>query len=180
MGKAKRKKRPATEQRFGPTPEQLGHGRYDSVTVRTERAAAVAFRRIAMIDTLKDQGVLSDTEHKALAYYRDQAQMAERSPLKSCLDQSKGSGDTLALPAAITSAIIATARIERDMGQLADIARAIAVDDKSISQWCIDKHGGRERYNSAGKFVAMVPIAEKRVIDIARLELKMAAHRIVA
>ena len=75
--------------------------------------------------------------------------------------------------------MLETGRIERDLGQLVDIARAVAVDDKSLSQWCIDKHGGRERYDGNGRFVAIVPICEKRHMEIARLELRMAARRIV-
>jgi hypothetical protein len=75
--------------------------------------------------------------------------------------------------------MIETGRLERDLGSLWELARKVAVDDMTIARWCIDKFGGRERYDAKGRFVAVVPIAEKRHKALARLELKMAARRIM-
>lgn len=174
MGKAtnaKRKAKTKTPTRVGPTVEQSQHGEYVS--------AGMAHRRVPMIDTLLTRGHITDKEYVALAHYRDQAHLAERSPTKSCLDQRVGGQGPDALPAVVISAMIETGRIERDLGQLLDIARAVAVEDKSLSQWCIEKYGSRERYNGKGEFVAIVPICERRHMDTARLELRMAARRIV-
>lgn len=179
MARARRKsKKPlaAIAKGLGPTPEQASHGHYVSVFVQGEKK----YRRIPIIDQMLDRGDLLDREHRALSFYREQAQLAERSPVKSCLDDSKGGGTGgLTLSAAITSAIITTARIERDLGSLLDIARAVAVDDKSLSQWCVAKHGGRERYNDKGVFIAMVPVSEKINMHAAKLELRHAAARII-
>lgn len=158
--------------RIAPTTEAQRHGDYVS--------AGMAYRRVPVIDTMLTRKQITDREYTALAFYRDQASLAERSPVKSCLDRGVGGDRDIPAPAVITSAILTTARIERDLGSLAPIARAIAVDDKSLTQWCVEKFGGRERYDGKGGFVAIVPINEKRHVDMARMELRMAAQRIVA
>ena len=170
MGKAKKRKafkRRATE-RDDVTDERRQHNHFASV--------GMARRVIPVIDTLVSHGIITEREYRALAHYRDQASLADRSPVKSCIDDSPSAGDRPGV--AITSAIIETAKIERDLGELRSIARAVAVDDKSLTQWCIDKHGGRERINARGETVAIVPIGEKRHVAMARMELRMAARRI--
>ena len=153
-----------------PTEEAEQHGTFVSAGMR--------FRRVPVIETMLERKQLTHEEYRRLAHYRDQASLAERSPVKSCLDQGTGGSGDIGPTAAITSAILTTARIERDLGSLADIARAVAVEDKSLSQWCVDKFGGRERYGPGGKFVAVVPIREKEHMKIAAMEIRMAAHRI--
>lgn len=173
MAKRKPKPKPITKPEIEPVAEHLNHGQYARVIIPSE---GVRWRRVPVIDVLLKAKLLTDREYEMLAYYRDQACLAEKSPVRSCCDNSPrgGSGPGVA----ILSAAIETGRIERDLGALRDIARAIAVDDRSLAQWCIDKHGGRERYNDKGKFVAVVPINEKRHMALARMELRMAAHRI--
>jgi hypothetical protein len=148
----------------------MKHGEFTSV--------GMAYRRIPVIETLFQKDLLNEREYRALAHYRDQVALAERTPIKSCLDDSQGGGGDIPMSAAITSALLATAWIERNLGSLAPIARAIAVEDKTLAQWCIDQHGGRERYDGKGKFIAIVPVAEKNSLRMALLELKFAAHRI--
>lgn len=168
MGKAtKRKIKP--DNRIPPTPEQSARGEYTSV--------GMAYRKTPVIDTMLARDQITPQEHQLLAYYRDQASLADASPLKSCIDFSVKGGD-MGPSAAITSALLETARIERDMGQLWPLARAVAVDDITIAQWCIDKTGGREKY-AAGKCIAIVPIGEERAVKLAVMELRMAARRIV-
>lgn len=150
------------------TPERAGRAEFVS--------AGMARKLVPPIDTMRNQGLLSDSEWSALSYYRDQASLADRSPVKSCCDDTPSGGNGPGVT--IISAAIETGRIERDLGALRDIARAVAVDDKSLAQWCIDKHGGRERYGKDGVFVAVVPVNEKRHVQMARMELRMAAHRI--
>lgn len=169
MARRGRKAKRMDIQREDVTPERAARSRFVS--------AGMARRALPVIDTLHEQGQLTDAEYSALAYYRDQASLADRSPVRSCCDTSPSSGNGPGV--AILSAMLETGRIERDLGQLADIARAVAVDDVSLAQWCIDKFGGRERYDGKGRFVAIVPICEKRHMETARMELRMAAHRIV-
>lgn len=166
----KRKQGKAKPDRDDVTAERRQHNEFVSM--------GMARRVKPPIVSLHEAGKLSNAEFSALAYYRDQASLADRSPVRCGIDfsvRSEGNGPG----AAITSALIETGRMERDMGQLWDIARAVAVDDKSLSQWCVDKHGGRERLDGKGRLVAVVPICEKRHTQMALLELKMAAHRIV-
>lgn len=162
-----------------PTAEQMEHGRYrkDAVMHVETARASMAYRRKPVIDQLLDTDQIDQKEYDALAYYRDQASLAERSPVRSCCDTSLRGSDGPGV--AILSAMLETGRIERDLGGLYDIARAVAVNDMTLSQWCIAKHGGRERYNGKGEFVAIVPINEKRHMAMARLDLRMAARRIV-
>jgi hypothetical protein len=163
------------DQRVGPTPEQNRLADYASV--------GMAHRRVPAIETLRARGLLSDGEYRRLAFYRDQVSLAERSLTKSCLNIVIGmapgrTGSERGPSAATVSARLTVGRIERELGSLLGIARAVAVEDMSLSQWCVAKHGGREKFDADGAFVAVVPLAEKRVMAGAKLDLKMAAARI--
>lgn len=186
MAKRKQAKRPAPISDTAPTPEQMNAGEFrqggNMATSLTERAG-LAYRRIPVIDTLWNSGQLTEGEYAALAHYRNQASQAEddvASQSTLSADKIMGGSHGGYIPAMLiaTPAIIETGRIEADLGSLRDIARAIAVDDYSLSQWCIGKHGGREKYDSSGKIVAIVPAGDKRNVELARLELKTAAGRI--
>jgi hypothetical protein len=166
------KAKPKRDDRVGPTEAQCARSLYVS--------AGMAHRRVPMIDQMLKRDQITHKEHAALAHYRDQASLAESSPVKSCLDRSIRAGNGNGPSAAVISAMLETARIERALGSLLDIARAVAVEDKSLSQWLIDKHGGRERYDGQGRFIALVPVGERKRMEIARLELRMAARRIAA
>lgn len=183
MGKSTRARAMAAPKIDGrdATPERLSHNEHGVTPALRIGREKMGYARkiIPPIDTMLSRGQLNDRQYTALAFYRDQASLAERSPVKSCLDRSEsGSGD-IPLSAAVISARITVGRIEKDLGSLLPIARAIAVDDKSLAQWCIDKHGGRERYDGRGRFVAIVPNNEAKVKAMALMELRMAASRIV-
>lgn len=134
---------------------------------------------IPPIQQMLNAGFLNQQEYRALAYYADQANLAERSPLKDSLNRDRGGSGNGELSASVISALLETARIERDLGSLRDIAHAVAVREITVAQWCIERHGGRERYNGKGKLIAIVPYSEKKNVEIARQDLRMAAHRIV-
>ncbi len=159
---------PVKQKKVKPTPEREAKGSF--------RSMGMARRLVPVIDTLRNQGMLSEAEWDALNYYRDQASLADKSPVRSCCDNSPRGGGGPGVT--IISAMLETGRIERDLGQLVDIARAVAVDDVSLAQWCVEKHGGRERYGKKGQIIAIVPVREKHNIALARMELRMAAHRI--
>lgn len=175
----KRKKAPVLSI-VGPTDEQMFRAPF--------QRTGLSYRRVPVIDTLLAAGKLTHAQHIALSYYRDQASRAEddigeQGTLAPEKIMGGGGGSCMGgfIPAALiaTSAILETSRIERDLGSLLGIARAICVDDMTIQQWCISQHGGRERLDGKGKFVAMVPVAEKRSTEMALLELKFASGRIV-
>lgn len=170
MARAKRKVRAKADPRVGPTESQAIKAVYVS--------AGMAHRRVPMIDQMLKRSQITHKEHAALSHYHDQACLAQTSPVKSCLDRSVSSGNGHGPSAAVISAMLEVARIEKALGQLKDIAHAVAVDDKSVSQWCIERYGGRERYNGQGKFIAMVPVNERFNVSIATQELRMAARRI--
>ena len=162
--------------RIDVTPERASRNRFTS--------AGMARRLVPVIETLLRKEIITQAEYDALDYYRQQASMAERSPMPCVLDRSVGNGGD-GPGAALLSAMLETGRIENDLGQLVDIARAVAVDDVTLAQWCIAKFGGRERYKLAadgqptGEVLAIVPVGEQRNMALARLELRMAAGRIM-
>lgn len=176
--KKRRKQTNAVVDRFvRPTEAREAHNDF--------RSAGAAVRLVPVIETMatgKNPSLTPD-EYNALSYYREQAHKAEDDVAQSSSlgqDMAGGGVPGSRIPAILmaTPAILETARLERELGSLLDIAHAVAVDDKTLTQWCIAKHGGRERYGPDGKFIAMVPVAEKRVMELARLELRMAARRI--
>lgn len=148
MARAKRKRKPEIV-REDVTPERAAKNAFTS--------AGMARRVIPEIVILHQRGILSDNEYASLAYFRDQASLAEHSPIRSCIDFSPKGGHGPG--AAILSAKLETARMERDMGPLSQLVRAVAVDDKSLEQWVADHYAS---------------ITPKRV-SIAALELKFAA-----
>lgn len=177
MAKGRKMKAQTAERIEAPTPEQVGAFMRSGVMHFETATTKVAYRRLPVIDRLHTAGTINDDEYSALAYYRDQAGLAERSPVRSCLDDTV-SGGSHGPGAAITSAMIETGRMERDMGVLWRIARAVAVDDWTLEQWCVEQFGWRERYDGKGRFVAVVPVLEKQHMKRARIDLRAAAHRI--
>jgi hypothetical protein len=166
MGRARNKTRrtrkanAVVEQYVRPTEAREAHNDF--------RSAGMAVRVVPVIVRLHEAGVLNDREFEALAYYRDQASLAEHSPVRSCCDFSPRGGHGPGV--AILSATLETGRMERDMGPLWPLCRAVAVDDITLERWCIDRHG------------AMAPggvVADPFHVGIATLELKYAAGGIV-
>lgn len=171
MAKAKRKLPTITI--VGPTHEQARRGQY-------ERSRG-SYRRVPVIDTMMMRGQIVEPEYRALVRYRDQAELAERSTVKSCLNDAPGGrgSSTLTFPAAVVAAQLDTARIESTLGGLQKIARAIALEDLTISQWCIRKYGSREKRDANDKFLCIVPIGERREKNQAIEELREAARVIL-
>ena len=173
----RRGKQRKAEDIMQPTIEQMRAGDYQPAAVmhvETARASR-AYRRRPVIDVMLEAGQISQEQYDRLAYYGDQAALADKSPVRSCCDNSPRSGNGPGVT--ILSAMIETGRIERELAAhgLLSIARAVVVDNQTLAQWCIAQHGGRERYNGRGEFVAIVPIAEKRNIEIALRALRYAA-----
>lgn len=178
---AKRKRKPKVDNRIAPTAEQMGRAEYHS--------AGMAYKRVPVIDTMLARDQITPQEYLLLSYYRDCAHAAQDSeanesslaPRKIMGGGSGGhpSGGYLPKTDMGTWDHYETARIERDMQSLWPLARAVAVDDVSLTEWCIRQHGGRERYDGKGKFIAVVPVGEKNVVGMALMELRMAARRIV-
>ncbi len=184
MARGRKTKRKAQDTRDAPdwfarpTAERIAHNDVEP--------AGAAVRIVPVIDTMLATNQLTRAEYDKLSYYRQQAHKAEDdcavagtlAPEKIMGGGGQRNGSHIPASLICTPAIIETARIERDLGSLLPIARAIAVDDLSLTRWCISQHGGRERYGPKGKFVAVVPMREKDVVPLARLELRWAAGRI--
>jgi hypothetical protein len=185
-----RKKRKAatprpTNDNVLPTAER---GRFNTI-----ESAGMAKRVVSPIRLLFDRKRITGAQYDALSYYRQQAQQAqddeaEMSPMHPAKAMGGGGGNSRgsSIPASLlrsTPAIIETSRIEAEIlryGQdRLDLLRFIARDDNTLTEWCINRHGGRERYDGAGRFVAMVPCAEKRVMAQALIDLKYVAGAIV-
>lgn len=143
------------DQYLRPTPEREAHNDF--------RSAGMARQVVPVIVRLHEQGAINNQEFAALAYYRDQACLADKSPVKSCIDFSPKGGHGPGV--AILSAQIETWRMERDMGQLAKLCRAICVDDITLDGWCMGRRGGDS--------------ADPHDVMLALLELKYAAGGIV-
>lgn len=179
MPKARKKKPAPRIAVVEPTPEQFVGGTFER--------AGLAYRRKPVIDSLRDAGKLNSREHAALAYYRDQAHKAEddyaqSSPLAPERIMGGRGGVVISggLPSKLlcTPAILETGRIELMLGKFLAIARAIAVDDWTLAQWCIRQHGGREKSDHRGKVVAIVPACGRKRAADALFELRAASTRI--
>lgn len=164
---AKRKARQPATDYAEPTPEQLASG--------TFHRELVTYRRTPVIDTLFAEHKLTQRQYDGLSRYRTVAVNADRSPLRSCIDFSvRGNGD--GLPHFGVRINIELGRLERCLGMLASIARAVAVEDVTLSQWAVTHSGGTER--SRGGVVSIEPSA--KAFKRAWMDLRMAGEWLAA
>ena len=135
MAKAKRKK-PAPIVIAEPTPEQQAQGAFHRV--------GMAYRRIPVIDTMAQCKKLTPRQFNGLARYRDVAIAEERSLIEDSVGKmmrgALGGGDVGLAPNMIRTAA-EMQRLETALGNLRDIARAVAVEDVSVTQWAAQKGG---------------------------------------
>lgn len=166
-----REPRAAKAKRQEPTVEQMEQNDF--------RSAGMAYQKIAVIDRLYADKRISAHEWIALDYYSGQANNAHRSPIKSNLDKTVSvSRDRPIAP--VCPFKTETERMERAMGFRSVTARAICVDNYTLSAWAIHSKGGREKTVNRGKkneHVVIVPRKDCYVEEILK-ELKKAASKI--
>ncbi len=180
----------ATQLRIDTTPERANHNSFQSV--------GMARKVVPVIDTLwrawgederngvpkADRRGISSEQWEALRYYRDQAHKAEddqcqSSPLapERIMGGSRSTMTSGPIPKNHWSPAIAeTNRIENALGGLRELVRAIAVDDTSLTAYCILKHGGREK---GGRIVPRGEKEGQRRIKEMLFDLRYAAGMIV-
>lgn len=168
MGRTRKAKRksPATDY-AEPTPEQLATGAF--------HRELVTYRRTPVIDTLFAEHKLTQRQYDGLTRYRTIAVAADRSELRSCIDFSvRGNGE--GLPHFGVGMNIELGRLERALGALCHIARAVAVDDETLSAWAVRHSGGTER-NRDG-VVTIEPSID--AFKIAWMDIRMSGERLAA
>lgn len=147
----KPKRKPARFDGAAPPLEQ-SHAFAETWQISDGKRAR-AYRRIPVIDTLIAQGKLSARQHAALARYRDIAQAEDRSYRRDSLDAAMhgGGGGNPGLPPGMASLKLwqtwgsELAWLERELGAMLAIARAVAVDDMTLAQWAMRQSGAIER-----------------------------------
>ena len=169
-----------------PTNEQRADGSFDLLDVvdklpgGTSVSIGKAYRRRPMIDTLAEQGVFTAAEHKALKHYRHHADIADRSPTRDSLNMQRTGGSGTGPTVEMLNAVRVRGDCERAAGSLADILRAVVVDDMSLSQWAMRRGGSVETHRvRKGKSETTVE-PKSGAVKIARLEIKAAAQRVQA
>ena len=169
MAKAKRKK-PEPIQIAQPTDEQWAHGEY--------RRVGMSFRRVPVIETLHADHKLTSRQFNGLARYRDLAIAEDRSLIEDSVGKmmrgAQGGGDGQSLSALRVA--IELGRLERALGSLRNVARAIAVEDQTISAWAMAQHGSIER--TRGNVVKFEP--SKTAFNEGWIEIRMAGERLAA
>lgn len=183
MGKRTRAKRKvATDDYLEPTPEQFATGEFvqggNLATAANDRGG-LAYRRVPVIVTLADTGKLTKRQFDGLSRYREVAVAADRSELRSCIDFSvRGGGE--GLPHFGVRLNIELGRLERDLGALVFIARAVAVDDVTLSQWAIKQSGSIQRSRTSGQKVVTWFEPRRAAAKIALVDIRMAGERLAA
>jgi hypothetical protein len=133
MGKAKRKKRVEAIPVETPTLEQQAKGTFTRLTM--------AYRRTPVIDTMAQTRKLTPRQFNGLARYRDIAIAEERSPMRDSLDKALHGRGGSADGTGYIRIAYELQRLENALGALYPIARAIAVDDVTVSQYAAQKGG---------------------------------------
>ena len=183
MAKAKRKKskgNPFVERFVRPTPEREAANDFEG--------AGAAYRVVPVIDTMlkakRPEHRLTQAQYDALKHYRDTAHRAEDDVAQSSpLDaerimggvSSSPSGGAIPVVLLSTPAIRECREIEANLGSLLALARAVAVNDWTLTRWAIETSGGREQQRDGR--VDIVP-RNPKAVDMARMELRFAAARI--
>lgn len=171
MAKAKRKPGKAKSRpemlAVRPTDEQMGKGEFRSV--------GMAYKRVAVIDLMLTDHKLTQRQYDGLARYRDVAIADDRSPIKDSLDQTPRCGGSGMPPSALRVAI-ELGRLERALGALRAVARAIAVDDMTLAQWAVHQHGGHPVDRKG--VIRFEPA--KRAVDFAWMDIRMAGLRLAS
>lgn len=157
-----------------PTAELLATGKFER--------ALMAHRRVPVIVTLADTGRLSERQFKGLARYRDVAIADDRSLIKDSVGKMmEGTGgEGLGLPPSAIRTAIELGYLERELGSLRAIARAIAVDDITLSAWAMQQGGSVMRERMERKKVITWFEPRKRAAKIALVDIRMAGERLAA
>lgn len=160
----KRKARKQLKHLLQPLPEQAAK--------RDIISHGLAKRFADVLSTMLKRGQLSDYEYAKLQFYQTKANLIERSPSRDSLDRTIRGGD-IGPSEAILRLKQEVAIMDRDLGSLAPLVAFITVQNESLTQWCIQQYGSREKNGN------IVPINGDKRVARALLELKMAARRIV-
>lgn len=170
---------------MAPTPEQQREGGFvvQDVTDKRRGGGTItigkAYCRRRQVEQLSASGLFTDEEAKALRHYRHHADLIERSPTRDslCLQRGgSGNGRTITF----LNAAFLVGQVEAAVGSLADILRAVVVEDVSLSQWAIRRSGGIDtRRERKGRVVTAIEPKQK-ALAIAKLEMKLAAQRVAS
>lgn len=174
MAKAKRKPKPAKLNLAMPTPERIsGH---------ETRREGMATRIIPTIDTLHTRNRITEDEWKALGHYAEQKTIAEGSPLKDSIGKLLhiSGGNSNGPPPAVTSARLRTAYLERELGQLREIASAIAYEEITVTEWVCRNGEGRIKCENVDGVKVCKPYADQDQFGFALIELRFAAGRLMS
>jgi len=168
----------AIQARKAPQPERTPKPKLVKPTSEREgknetQSAGMATRITPPIETMHKRGQIDDEEFAILKRYSLAAITAYGSETRSCCDASIRGGSGEGPSAAVTHARIIASQLENRAGAHVSLVRAVCRGDKTLTEWCIDKWGGRERVKN-GKTVIR-PVGENRVRD-ALAELKIAAR----
>lgn len=164
-----------------PTPEQQERSGY-VVHRMTERGQVTGerYQKVRQVEWLLSKDLVTPDEAKALIQYRTYADMLDKSPLRDSLDKSPRGGEQGDIPPAVIHAGRMVGAYEQAIGSLVDLVRFVVVSDKSLSEWAIDKAGAIEDCTEKnGKRVCRLKPRQK-AFAIAKLEIRMAARRIIA
>lgn len=173
MAKRKPRRRAVEPDITAPTNEALQHGEFER--------AGIAYRRKAVIDSLKERDVLTLRQWLALGRYRDLFDQTERSPQRDSCDVGVGGGVTDGPSASLLRALSARYDIERELGSLLAITEAVAGHDMTLSQWAIQQAGAKERrVVVGGKLLAVYYEAKTTPLKIATMDIRMAGDWLAA
>jgi len=174
MAAKNKRKKPKADNVAYPTPERIsGH---------ETRREGMATRIVPTIDTLRNRNRITEEEWKALGHYADQKCIADGSPLKDSIGRllSPSGGDGGYLPAAVVSARLRVAYLERELGQLRTIAEAIAYENITLTEWVCRQGEGRIKCEVIDGVKVCKPYADSRFYEYALLELRFAARRLMS
>jgi hypothetical protein len=156
-----------------PTPERIAGHETHSVGKAT--------RIVPVIDTLLKQGRINHDEHAALTRYADLSAHGNRSPIMDSITRlghirgTSDGGPTLRQLCTVDTVDY----MARELGSLKPIVDAIAVESISLTEWLTRQGKTRIKCDTKRGVKKCAPYADKKWLDIALMELKLGARRIM-
>ena len=159
-----KRKRKTPEEVLPPTPEQADKGEFARQLLADHKVSP--YRRIPVIVTLAKSGKLSRRQFAALSYYRELAGACDRSPVKDSVGKMMagmiGGRSGHGFPPAQMRRERELGWLERELRRYYEIARAVAVDDVSLSMWAMRYGAIERRRNVNGRDVVWLePVREQ-------------------
>jgi hypothetical protein len=146
------------------------------------QSSGMARRKAVPIDNLLKRNLLDDRRHAALTHYAEIKALADSSIVKDSIGKllHPSSGNGYGPSPKLVNARREAQWIERELGTLLEITLFVVHELHSLTKWVRLNGGGRIKCETVKGKKVYKEYADKHEIDMALLDLRLAADRVQA